>query len=145
MRQGKAEFATGYFLQTSRVQQCKDVIDAHVRHGAALEEVFHAQLELLRTCRKAGLDTHVPRLDELGRDDDEPLDVEMVDGFGAGDKVRVLAQRFASIPIGTLGDVDSVWPALDSQPIVVNIHGRAGSTRYAFNADELERVEENIF
>lgn len=145
VRQAKAEFATGYFLQTSRVQQCKDVIDAHVRHGAALEEVFHAQLELLRTCRKAGLDTHVPRLDELGRNDDEPLDVDMVGGFGAGDKVRVLVQRFPSIPVGTLGDVDSVWPALDSQPIVVNIHGRGGGTRYAFNADELERVEEDVF
>lgn len=105
VRQAKAEFATGYFLQTSRVQQCKDVIDAHVRHGAALEEVFHAQLELLRTCRKAGLDTHVPRLDELGRDDDEPLDVDMVGGF----------------------------------------HGREVGVRYAFNADELEKVEENIF
>lgn len=146
VRQAKAEFATGYFLQTSRVQECKDVIDAHVRHGAALEEVFNAQLELLRTCRKAGLDTHVPRLEEIEDAlNEKPLDVEMVDGFSAGDKVRVLAQRFPSIPIGTLGDVDSVWPELDSQPIVVNIHGRGGSTRYAFNVDELEKVEEDIF
>lgn len=147
VRQAKSEFATGYFLQTKRVQQCKDVIDAHVRRGAALEEVFLAELELLRTCRKAGLDTHVPRLEEIedAFNEEPPLDVDMVDGFGSGDKVRVIAPRFESIPVGTLGEVDSVWPALDSHPIVVTIRGREVGTRYAFNSDELEKVEEDIF